>query len=1164
MSISTTSSSSRARAWRALALAALGAAALLAGIALAYELALAKVPQHRAALEKVVRAQTGLDIRFGELALRWGWYGPEAVFSRVELGEPGTTAVLLRAPQLVVGFDVWRTLRSGQPEAGRIWLVEPDIHLDSVIRSRGAAAPGSRTGVAAPGSRAGARSSPGADTGTSTAVRILQRWRGGHIDIEGGVVHLPDPAGSTTPLSLAIRHAAVRRSDDEWSVFGLVFLPERVGRTARIALRVNGELAKPRTLSGSAQIEGHALSFAGLRDLIAPGEPFGGYLPRTGGGDVGFNIDFAHGEIARARGDLRATGVGFEAPEVRLDRLRGAWHLTRGGDRWRLQADSVSIGQMDHVRLAASFRVVGASSGWQVALDRLDLSCEEVRLSLSGTLESRAAGGGSRVVGRGALMGADVTFLQRLLGEGTTRVFGAVASRLTAGKIEDAEFELGDGAAFRGSLRLREATVSGGDLWPQIRNLNAQLTWRDEGIAAVIEAARAGDFTLQSARVSWDAAGARPTHLTGRVAGRLEAALEWLRQHPSLQRYAPGVIAVPGSGPAVLDLDVSLPVEASAVAQTKVVATLDGARLPLAAGLAPVRGLTGALTFSDGRLERSTLEGQWLGGPINVRLDERPDRGRRVWVAEARGSLQSEYLARLIASQAMSVAMESSGEAVGTLREPALPVSGVADWSARVLYQVPSERDSGSQWRVQAESSLTGVSSALAEPFRKLPDASLPVRIDASGSQAAGQLRVRIGDRLRGAFALRGDDNGDWSVERGVVALGTANAILPGAPGLLIRGRLERLDLPAYLVALRLLGANTAVPPVAAQIQAAQLTIAGHAYENVTLRTQGTERGTDVALESASLSGTARFPKSGPGDLHLGRLVISDGLSAGEAETLVAALSPATQVGIDQLVWRGRALGRLTTTLETRADLVAMSDMRLAAVPYITEGEMRCQLSAPTCRLSFELKSSDVAGTLAAFGFRPDVEAAGGTFTGTLQWNPDAQPWMRGVEGSVSLRVEDGTTLAAATTAGPPFALFMVPALLDGMDSAQGEQGGNPLRFTRLDADFALRNGQATTANLHFDGDAEILMRGRTGLLARDYDQQVWILRGEERLPAAVRRFGATPRIAAVWLSMRQLFSAEGAQERSQAVLRLQGGWDDPMVGVQPDSVVQEHGPVER
>jgi uncharacterized protein YhdP len=155
------------------------------------------------------------------------------------------------------------------------------------------------------------------------------------------------------------------------------------------------------------------------------------------------------------------------------------------------------------------------------------------------------------------------------------------------------------------------------------------------------------------------------------------------------------------------------------------------------------------------------------------------------------------------------------------------------------------------------------------------------------------------------------------------------------------------------------------------------------------------------------------------------------------------------------------------------------------------------------------------------------------------------------------MRLADGTVRGWQRPLGGddawPFALLAVPALVGGLDEPGSagvslERAQHELRFARLDADFALRDGQATTSNLHFDGDAEILMRGRTGLIARDYDQQVWVLRGEDRLPAAVRRFGATPRVAAAWLSLRELFTGAEALDRSRAALRLQGSWDDPMV----------------
>jgi len=171
----------------------LGLASVVGGVALTYELALARVPQHRARLERLVRAHTGLDVRFNELNLRWGWYGPEAVFHRVELGEPGHSNVLVRAPQLIVGFDAWRSLQSGQLQAGRITFVAPDINLERrTDENRGAA-------------------SAASDAATENRTRLLERWRGGRIEFEGGTLRLPDPAGSADALTLQVRRASLRR-----------------------------------------------------------------------------------------------------------------------------------------------------------------------------------------------------------------------------------------------------------------------------------------------------------------------------------------------------------------------------------------------------------------------------------------------------------------------------------------------------------------------------------------------------------------------------------------------------------------------------------------------------------------------------------------------------------------------------------------------------------------------------------------------------------------------------------------------------------------------------------------------------------------------------------------------------------------------------------------
>src|SRR5882762_10075693 len=267
--------------WPRVAALALVSAAIFFGVVLlAYELAVARVPQHRAALEQLVRAHTGLDVRFNEL------------------GQPGGSNVLLRAPELVVGFDAWRTLRSGQLEAGRITLVTPDIDFEHI------------------GSGSGGARMPGADHSAANLkrARILQRWRGGRIDIEGGTLRLPDPDGSANPFTLQIRRASLRRDTSEWSAYGLVFLPERLGRTARVAMRLVGDLGDPKALGGTLRFDGRRLLFAGWRDVLGAMPDVARCLPRAGGGDVELHVDFEQGRIVKADGKVRAGGVEFDAP----------------------------------------------------------------------------------------------------------------------------------------------------------------------------------------------------------------------------------------------------------------------------------------------------------------------------------------------------------------------------------------------------------------------------------------------------------------------------------------------------------------------------------------------------------------------------------------------------------------------------------------------------------------------------------------------------------------------------------------------------------------------------------------------------------------------------------------------------------------------------------
>ena len=312
--------------------ALLGGALLLAALLiLGRELIAAQVPQHRAALEDFIRQETGLEITFSRLSVRWGWYGPEAVFDSAALGEPDSQAVL-RAAQVVVVVDPWRSMRSGQLEAGRIRLINPEIDL-SAAAGDAAALTGGRRGT-----------SPGA---LADAPRWLARWRGGRIDIENGALRWPAAPGAQ-PLTLSVRRAQLRRLGAEWSAEAHLQLPDSLGATAEFATRFSGDIARPESLSGTLSLSGERLNFEGWRH-VASTSAVALYVPRRGAGSLQLQGAFRAGRFYRLAGDLQAQSLEWApraAPDVplALPVLNARWQLTPAGAGWHLSAQSLELG----------------------------------------------------------------------------------------------------------------------------------------------------------------------------------------------------------------------------------------------------------------------------------------------------------------------------------------------------------------------------------------------------------------------------------------------------------------------------------------------------------------------------------------------------------------------------------------------------------------------------------------------------------------------------------------------------------------------------------------------------------------------------------------------------------------------------------------------------
>jgi uncharacterized protein YhdP len=565
--------------------------------------------------------------------------------------------------------------------------------------------------------------------------------------------------------------------------------------------------------------------------------------------------------------------------------------------------------------------------------------------------------------------------------------------------------------------------------------------------------------------------------------------------------------------------------------RVRVAATLDDARLGVLPGLPPIESLRGSLVASGGHLQRSTLSGEWLGGPVSLAVGEHSEQGLGVLTISGRGSID--------AHEAVQAAGADPEEA---------RLAGGAEWSAQLAF-FPDPQEPLTRWRLHADSGLIGVSSRLPEPFAKTPGTPLSLHLDAQGGGESGRLRVSLGDRMQAAAALvRSGDR--WRIERGAVRLAASAPALPADQVVRLDGRLSQLDLAACLGLWLAASRDAALPELRARVSIGQLLVGERRYADVDLAAVITGGGGAMQLHSEELLANARWPamitREHPAEVHVASFEIGQPGDLALAAGLAAVLTPAANVSIGELSWQGHRLGRFAAALASKGETFEVSELQLAGAAGDARANAHC--AATLCSARFSLSSADAAASLDAFGLRPEVSAADARLEGDLQWAPQATVPLASLAGHLHMELSSGLVHAGGgPVASPmPFALLSVPALL--ASAPAGAQAPRALGFSRLTGDFEVRDGQATTQGLHFDGDAEILVRGRVGLSTGDYDEQAWILSGKERLPAPLRRLSPTPRVAALWLSLREWLDGTNVDRSRHAALRLQGAWNDPVV----------------
>jgi uncharacterized protein (TIGR02099 family) len=697
---------------------------------------------------------------------------------------------------------------------------------------------------------------------------------------------------------------------------------------------------------------------------------------------------------------------------------------------------------------------------------------------------------------------------------------------------------------------VRDATLDYAPGWPVATLDVANLRFVDNGL-------RIDDLrgTVRGIRVEEAAASiadfrdARLVIDVRRGAGSGQDLLGFLRESPLQRRLGPAMRGVELGGRGELSLRLDLPLKRGAVGG---LALTGEARLVDATLADRARDLdfgttAGRVRFSEAGMVTDDLSVRLGGEPATLALavGEFVADSKNLAEASLRGELPaSALLARFPAAAdwAMRLPGRAQWDLVLAVRR------GDGDAAAAAPEQLLGIR-----------SDLVGIALELPAPLRKDAASPLPIALDLPLGQGA-EADVTLGRIGRGRLRLPGPDTG--------LAIGVAFGIAeqPALParGLVVRGDVAAVDGGGWI---DVAGSLPRVPGDAApfavdiDVEAAELALIGRAFPDTRVRVRREGQGNDLRFEGPAVAGRVLLPAPGVVDrrvaLDFDRLYLLDRVPSPDARpTDPASLPPLAIVARDFRLGAAR-LGAVA--IDTRPIEGGLEVERLSA----TSAELSVNGSGrwtgtgegEASAFEVELGAPSLGRMLDSLGFVGVVE--GGQTRARLagRWpGGPADFKLAQISGALEARVEKGRILEVEPGAGRILGLVSlteIPRRLS-LDFSDFFQRG--MVFDSIEGRFRIEDGDAWTDSVAIMSPAaDIVISGRTGLAARDYDQRLVVTPRVGSVLPIVGALAAGPAGAAVG-AVAQGVLGSGMGRIATANYKVTGSWDSP-------EIVQQRAP---
>jgi uncharacterized protein (TIGR02099 family) len=736
------------------------------------------------------------------------------------------------------------------------------------------------------------------------------------------------------------------------------------------------------------------------------------------------------------------------------------------------------------------------------------------------------------------------------------------------GSLADWPFRHNEGR-FEAHARISGLTFDYGEAWPQARDLSVEASFVGNGMLAEAHGGESLGIKLERAVALIPDFSDTVLDLNVQGSGSGASLLKFLQQSPIARHEADTLAKLRLGGSGAFGFHLSLPVKDAEAMRLDGSAQLKGMDVDAPEWKLALGKLAGPVSFDAHGVHAGPLAGSFRGQPSTLDLA----------IAEATGQPATVLSARLEGRYAIGELVQDFPQ-LDWLGKAAEGRSGytlgfdIAHGSGDALVQTFS-----------ADSTLIGTALKLPVPLSKPADTLLPLHLTLGVPVDGASLEVALGEVMRARFRLPAGDSQPLAA---TIAFGSTMPDSLPDQGLRIRGHAAALDVSGW-VQHAVAGSSEDGPGLESiDASADRALVFEHDFPNMQIKAVPKPDGLSIDAESPALAGhvdvpaadlrkrgiTARLqrlywpqaappaatgrPKAGaqangsaPAAPSTAAAPVADEPAADPAATGIDPASlPPFHLWIGDLRLGAARLGE--ARLETWPTAQGMHIDQLRALSKSVQlnagGDWNGNAQDSHTHMRIDFAAQNLGSMLTAFGY--EGLFSGGKTHAVLDASWPGAPTsfaLATMDGTLGVDVSHGRIPEVGPGVGRLFGLVSVAELPRRLTLDFGDVFGKGLAFDSIKGDFRFGGGNATTDNLKIRGPAaDIDISGRTGLRARDYDQQVYVMPHVGNSLPVVGAVVAGPVGAAAGFAVQGLLG-KGLNKAASARYHVSGSWEKPV-----------------